>query len=83
MPIVPFSHYNLASVPAALRLLATQIELGTVPVERCILVIEDLDGGVGHKAFGPEPFSRAHAAGLCQAASLEILGALPSEEDSE
>jgi hypothetical protein len=81
MPVTPLPIYNLHSIPEGLRQLAHRIESGEISAERCLVVLEP-DGvgagevleseGVSVQGFGAEPFTRAHAIGLLQAATWEI-----------
>ncbi len=68
-----FPLYKLIDIPEALRAVANQIEHGKLPAERCLLILE-LEGemGVEYRAFGKEPYSRAHAIGLAFAIAKEI-----------
>jgi len=68
-----FTRYKLNDIPEALRLVASQIELGQINCPRVVLIIECEDGDLDYKAFGQEPFTYAHAAGLCFAAAKEIV----------
>ena len=64
--IAAFPLYQLNDIPAALRQLAHKIENGDIPAERCVVCIDGgLEAGMDYKAFGAEPFTRGHAAGLC------------------
>lgn len=71
--VTPFPLYKLHDIPEALRQVANKVEHGELSAVRCVLAIENADGGVDYKAFGEEPFTRAHAAGLCFAAAQEIV----------
>lgn len=71
--IKPFPFYKLTDVPEALRQVANQIEHGELPADRCLLILElESDKGVEYRAFGKEPYTRAHAIGLCFAIAKEI-----------
>jgi hypothetical protein len=70
MPVTPLPIYNLHSIPEGLRQLAHRIESGEISAERCLVVLES--EGVSVQGFGAEPFTRAHAIGLLQAATWEI-----------
>ncbi|NKF21592.1 hypothetical protein [Solimonas marina] len=70
--VSPFRRYKVHDIPEALRVVANEIEYGDAPPPRCVLVIELPDGNVDYRAFGDEPFTRAHAIGLCFSAAKEI-----------
>jgi len=48
---------------------------------RCVLVFETDAGEVSYRAFGDEPFTRAHAIGLCFAIAKAIAPACEEMED--
>jgi len=66
--------YKLNDIPDALRQVANQLEHGELSGIRCVLILETEEGNVDYKAFGEEPFTRAHAIGLCQCSAFEIYG---------
>lgn len=72
MSVSAFPLYKLHDIPEALRAVANKIEHGDIDAVRCVLVIEEAAGGVDYKAFGEEPFTRAHAIGLCFSIAKEI-----------
>ena len=72
MSVSAFNRYKLHDMPEALRMVAAQIEHGDIDAVRCVLVLESLEGAVTYKAFGAEPFTNAHAIGLCFCAAKEI-----------
>ena len=72
MTITKFPLYKLPDVPACLRSLADKLESGEDSAVRTVVILEQLDGGVTYKAFGAEPFTQAHAIGLCFAVAKEI-----------
>lgn len=53
--------------------MANEIENGETDAIRCVLVLEDSDGGMDYRAFGAEPFTVAHAAGLCLIAATNTI----------
>lgn len=65
MNITQFPLYKLPDIPDCLRRLADKLESGEEQAVRIIVILELPDGGVTYKAFGAEPFTRAHAIGLC------------------
>lgn len=65
--------YKLNDIPEALRALANRIECGEIDAVRAVVAIEPSEGSCDYKCFGQEPFTRAHAVGVLQAASIEIL----------
>jgi len=67
-----FQRYKLHDIPEALRMVANQIEHGSIDAVRCVLVIETADEGITYRAFGDEPFTRGHAIGMCFQACKEI-----------
>lgn len=72
MSISAFPRYKLTDIPEALRAVANQIEHGELGAVRCVLVIETDDGELTYRAFGSEPFTQAHAVGLCFGIAKEI-----------
>jgi hypothetical protein len=64
--------YKMTDIAASLRQVANQIEHGELEAEHCILILETADGAAEYRAFGSEPFTRAHAIGLCFAIAKEI-----------
>lgn len=72
MNITKFPLYKLPDIPACLRRLADQLESGDEEAVRTVVILELPDGGVEYLAFGAEPFTRAHAIGLCFVAAGEI-----------
>lgn len=80
MSVSPFTRYKLTDIPEALRLVANKIEHGDIDAVRCVLLLEDSDGGFEYKAFGAEPFTVAHAVGLCFIGAQVICGQ-PGEDD--
>ncbi len=72
MSVSAFPRYILESIPEALRQVANRIEHGDVQATRCVLIVETPEGQVEYMAFGAEPFSQAHAIGLCFAAAKEL-----------
>lgn len=72
MNITKFPLYKLPDIPACLRRLADQLESGEEEAVRTVVILELPDGGVAYKAFGAEPFTRAHAIGLCFVVAGEI-----------
>jgi len=75
-----FPRYKLTAVAASLRLLADKLESGDEEhAVRCVVVLEREEGPVAYKAFGVEPFTRAHAAGLLFATQLAVLDYSSSE----
>ncbi len=78
-----FPRYKLKDIPASLRLLADLLESGEDPqAVRCVVILEHRESPheISYRAFGEDPFTRAHAAGLCVAASLAVLGHSSSSE---
>lgn len=73
MTVTAFPLYNLNHIPDALRQLANRIEHGEIDAVRCVVVMESSVGQVACPAFGREPFTLAHASGLCFAAAGNIL----------
>lgn len=78
MSVTALPRFNIESVVDGLRQLANLIETGERPVVRCVVCAELPDGFTDYHAFGPDPFPRAHAAGLCFGAATDILN--PNEE---
>lgn len=72
MTVAAFPRYQIHDIPEALRQLANKIEHGDILAERCVVILED-GQSIDYKAFGAEPFTNAHAVGLCVAAMKEIL----------
>lgn len=72
MSVSKFPNYKLPDIPACLRSLADKLESGEESGVRSVVILERADGGVTYKAFGAEPFSQAHAIGLCFAVAKEI-----------
>ena len=72
MNVTAFPLYKLTDIPEALRAVANALEHGGLDAVRCVLVLEADDGSVDYKAFGDEPFTRAHAIGLCFSIAKEI-----------
>lgn len=72
MSVTAFPLYKLNDIPEALRLVARKIETGEIDVARCVLLLESSGGSVDYKCFGAEPFTRAHAIGLCFSIAKEI-----------
>lgn len=72
MSVSAFPLYKLDNIPEALRAVANQIEHNDLAATRCVLVLELSDGGVDYRAFGDEPFTAAHAVGLCFMVAKEI-----------
>lgn len=70
-----FPLYKLHDVPEALRQVANKLEHGELSSVRCVLVMEREDGSIDYACFGEEPFTRAHAVGLCFAAAQEVAAA--------
>ena len=72
--VTQFPRYKLSDVAASLRLFADKLDSGEEPaVVRCVVALERADGTGGYKAFGSEPFTRAHAAGLLLETQLAVL----------
>lgn len=65
MTISAFTRYNMTDIPEALRLLANHIEHDGLESSRVVVVIESPEGMVKYRAFGAEPFTQAHALGMC------------------
>jgi len=80
MTVSAFKRYKLHNIPEALRQVANQIEHGDIDAVRCCLVVETKEGPVQYRAFGEEPFTRAHAIGLCSTASHILMS---GQDDSE
>jgi hypothetical protein len=74
MSVTVFPHYQLNDIPEALRLLANKIEHGDVSAVRCVVCIEPDHGMPTYSAFGAEPFTMAHASGLCFYIANEVFG---------
>lgn len=72
MSVSVFPLYKLTDIPEALRAVANKLEHGDLDAVRCVLVLETSAGDVDYKAFGAEPFTRAHAIGLCFSIASEI-----------
>ena len=73
MSVSAFSLYKLHDIPESLRQLANKIEHDGNPSSvRCLVILECDDGTIDYKAFGEEPYTKAHAMGLCHAAIQEI-----------
>lgn len=70
--VLKFPLYNLTNIPEALRKLADDIDRGETEAIRVVVILEP-DKGIDYRAFGPEPFTVAHAAGLCFSAANRIL----------
>jgi hypothetical protein len=68
-----FPLYQMNDIPNALRQLANKIEAGDRSAIRCVVVIETEDFETDYKAFGAEPFTPQHAAGLCFGASVMLM----------
>jgi hypothetical protein len=81
MTISAFPKYMLHNIPEALRAVANQISAGDIPMARCVLVFETDAGEVSYRAFGDEPFTRAHAIGMCFAIAKAIAPACEEMED--
>lgn len=73
MSVTAFPRYKLTDIPDALRQLANRIEHGEIDAVRVVVAIERETGPFDYKAFGQEPFTNAHAVGLCFAAASKIL----------
>lgn len=73
MSVIPFPVFNLHNIPEALRKLASDIEETPEIADRVVVVLSSPDGDVDYKAFGGDPFTRAHAAGCCYVAGHLIL----------
>ena len=71
--ITAFPKYNLYDVPEALRQLANRIEHGEISAVRVVVCIEPENGSPTYSAFGSEPFTNGHAAGLSFFIAGEIL----------
>ena len=67
-----FPLYNLTNIPESLRKLANDIESGDVQAVRVVVVIEP-DAGLTYRAFGSEPFTQAHAAGICLGIANKLI----------
>src|SRR5690606_40465550 len=70
--VAPFTHFNLANVPEALRLLAHQIEASPGRATRVMALLEAEDGETTYRAFGSDPFTRGHAVGMCFGIATQI-----------
>lgn len=66
--------FKVANIPEALRQAANLIECGDMPAVRCVLITEAPDGQPDYRCFGDEPFTKAHAVGLCFVAATELVG---------
>ena len=64
--------YKLTDIPACLRMLADKIEAGEDSAARVVVIIEDDEGVPDCRVFGEEPFTIAHAIGLCFVAASNI-----------
>jgi len=64
LKVTAFPLYKLKDIPEALRTVANKIEYDGLSATRCVLIIEGEDA-LSYRAFGQEPFSVAHAVGLC------------------
>ena len=71
--ITAFPLYHITNIPESLRQLANRIEHGEIDVKRCVVCIEPSEGDITYTAFGCEPFTKAHAIGLCFAIAASIL----------
>jgi len=69
-----FPLYKLHDIPDALRQVANKLEHGELSATRCVLVMETAEGTIDYACFGEEPYTRAHAVGLCIAAAQTVLG---------
>lgn len=73
MKVTAFPKYNLSDIPEALRQLANRIEHGEINAVRAVVCIEPEEGAPTYAAFGAEPFTNAHASGLCFFVAGEVL----------
>lgn len=73
MTVTAFPLYKLNDIPEALRQLANKIEHGDVSAVRCVVCIEPEEGQPTYSAFGAEPFTNAHASGLCFYIANEVF----------
>jgi hypothetical protein len=71
--VVAFPRFNLPNVAESLRKLANDIERDPGKGVRVVVVMETDAGDTDYKAFGPDPFTRAHACGLCFAVATDIV----------
>ena len=71
--VTKFPRYNLYNIPEALRKLADEIDAGEVEAVRVVVVIEP-EAGLAYRVFGSEPFTFAHAAGLCHGLANKLMG---------
>ena len=79
--ITQFPRYKLSDVAASLRHFADKLDSGEEQrVARCVVVLERADGTGGYRAFGPEPFTVSHAAGLLLDTQLLMLGYKKGED---
>lgn len=70
--VTKFPLYNLYNIPEALRKLADEIESGEVDAVRVVVVIEP-EVGLDYRVFGSEPFTFAHASGLCHGMANKLI----------
>lgn len=70
--VLKFPIYNLTNIPEALRKLASDIESGSVEAVRVVVAIEP-ERGVDYRVFGAEPYTVAHAVGLCHLVANKIM----------
>lgn len=73
MSVVAFPLYKITDIPESLRQLANRIECGEITAERVVVAIEPGNAPCTYVAFGSEPFTRGHAAGLLSAAAHKLL----------
>lgn len=73
MTVTAFPLYKLNDIPEALRQLANKIEHGELNAVRCVVAIEPSEGAPTYAAFGCEPFTNAHAAGLLVCVASKVF----------
>ncbi len=73
MTVARLERYKLGDIPACLRLLADQIESGSVDAVRMAIVFETSAAGVDYRAFGSEPYTSFHFIGLLDGGKMAFI----------